>query len=90
MNGNLIDPLPGYILDINREFPPGYVSRTRRKRNAAIAEKKKKLAKGLASGKVKMDKPSVEYDTVDEFGRAVHVEWRGGCSFYSNAYPRHN
>lgn len=90
MNGNPIDPLPGYILDINREFPPGYVTKTRRARKAAIDANKKRLAKDVASGKIKADKPSVEYDTVDEFGRAVHVEWRGGCSFYSNAYPRHN
>lgn len=83
MNDSPINPLPGYILDTHKEFPVGYVSKRRRERNKEIARKKKKMAADVASGKVKMDKPSKEYDTVDQFGRAMRVEWRGGHSFYS-------
>ena len=90
MNGNIIDPLPGYIIDINKGFSPGYVSKTRKARNAAIEKKKRKLEEGVASGKIKMDKPSLEYDTTDDFGRVLHVEWRGGHSFYSSGHFGHN
>jgi hypothetical protein len=83
MNESPISPLPGYILDTHKEYSPGFVSKSRKARNAAIAKKKKKLAEDIASGKAKIDKPTSEYDTVDQFGRAMHVEWRGGGGFYS-------
>ena len=78
MRDAIVNPLPGYILKTFEEHTPGFAFRSRKARKAAVAKRKRKLEMDIASGKVKIDKTSTEYDTTDSFGRVVHVEWRGG------------